>query len=67
MTGHAYNYATFNMQTEMGVFTEFQDLPLHAGKQAPDFPLEDLDSGQIVPLKDLWSAGFVLIEFGSYT
>jgi hypothetical protein len=51
----------------MGKFTEFQDHPLHAGREAPDFPLEDLGTGQAVRLKDLWSAGLVVIEFGSYT
>ena len=67
MTAHEYNYAVFNLRAEMGKFTEFQDHPLHAGREAPDFPLEDLGTGQAVRLKDLWSAGLVVIEFGSYT
>lgn len=67
MTPHEYNYAVFNLQAEMPKFTEFQDHPLHAGRQAPDFPLEDLETRQTVHLKDLWSGGPVVIEFGSYT
>lgn len=67
MAAYDYNYAVFNLQAEMGKFTEFQDHPLHAGRQASDFPLEDLDTGQTVHLKDLWSAGPVIIEFGSFT
>ena len=67
MTAPGYNYAVFNMKGEMGRFSEFQDHPLHVGRQAPDFPLEDLDTGQIVCLKDLWSKGVLVIEFGSYT
>ena len=62
-----YNYDIFNLQGEMGKFAEFQDHPLHAGRRAPDFQLEDLESGQIVGLKDCWADGFVVIEFGSYT
>jgi hypothetical protein len=67
MTTEEYNYAVFNLQRESGKFTEFQDHPLHAGRTAPDFPLEDLSSGQAVRLKELWTGGLVVIEFGSYT
>jgi hypothetical protein len=67
MTANEYNYAVFNMKAEMGRFTEFQDLPLHAGRQAPDFPLEDLETGQTVRLKELWGRDLVVIEFGSFT
>jgi hypothetical protein len=67
MTEVEYNYAVFNLQAEMGKFTEFQDHPFHAGREAPDFPLEDLNTGQTVRLKDQWSDGLVVIEFGSFT
>jgi hypothetical protein len=67
MSDHEYNYAKFHLMGEMSKFTEFQDNPLHAGRQAPDFPLEDLNTGQTIRLKDLWSGGLVVIEFGSYT
>jgi hypothetical protein len=67
MAGHEYNYAVFNLQAEMPKFTEFQDHPLRAGKQAPDFPLEHLETGRVVRLKDFWTDGLVIIEFGSYT
>jgi hypothetical protein len=66
MTAVEYNYAVFNLKAEMGKFTEFQDHSLHAGRDAADLPLEDLNTGQTVRLKDLWSDGLV-IEFGSFT
>ncbi len=67
MTAGEYNYSTFNMKMEIGKFTEFQDLPLHAGRQAPDFALEDLETGRTAHLKDLWASELVVIEFGSFT
>ena len=67
MAASEYNYSVFNLKAEMGKFAEFQDLPLHPGREAPDFPLEDLDTSQAVRLKDLWSDGLVVIEFGSFT
>jgi hypothetical protein len=67
MSEQGYNYAVFNLQVELGKFEEFEDLPLHAGRRAPDFPVEDLETGQPVRLKDLWSVGLLVVEFGSYT
>ena len=67
MTAVEYNYTVFNLKSQIGKFTEFQDHPLHAGREAPDFPLEDLDTSQTVRLKDLWSDGLVVVEFGSFT
>ena len=61
-----YNYATFNMKAEA---PRFQGFPasLHVGERAPDFPLEDLASGETVTIKDLWTDGPVVVEFGSFT
>jgi hypothetical protein len=67
MTTDDYNYASFKMQREMGKFTAFQDLALHTGRRAPDFPFEDLETGQTVNLMGLCDSGLVIIEFGSYT
>jgi hypothetical protein len=67
MSADEYNYAVFNLKAEMGKFAEFQDDRLHPGREAPDFPLEDLETSQTVRLKDLWSDGLVVIEFGSFT
>jgi len=64
---HDYNYAVFNLQREIPYFTEFQDHPMHAGRTATDFPLEDLSTGSTARMADLWSAGLVVIEFGSFT
>ncbi len=67
MSEHEYNYAVFDMKSEMGKFTDYQNHALHAGGLAPDFPLEDLDSGDAVRMQDLWSGGLAIVEFGSST
>ncbi len=67
MTAKEYNYAVFSLQAELGKFEEFESLSLHAGRRAPDFPVEDLETGQALQLKDLWSGGPLIVEFGSYT
>jgi hypothetical protein len=67
MPDHDYNYAVFDMKAEMSKFTEFQDSPLKAGRRAPDFPLEDLATGETVQMRELWAGGFAVIEFGSFT
>jgi len=61
-----YNYPVFDMTAEERGFLDFRD-HLHVGERAPDFPLEDLESGATVRLKDLWAKGPVVIEFGSFT
>lgn len=58
----AYNYAEFQGQ---GDFQGFQSR-FPAGEKAPDFTLTDLD-GDSVTLSSLWSAGPLMMEFGSYT
>ena len=67
MPENDYNYSVFNLKAELGKFEEFENHPLHAGRRAPDFPAEDLETGQTVNLKDLWSGSLLIIEFGSYT
>jgi hypothetical protein len=67
MTAHDYNYAVFNLENEKDKFTGFQNHPLHPGRNAVDFPLEDLASRQIVHLRDLWTDELHIVEFGSYT
>lgn len=62
----AYNYPDFDMAREMPPFDAFRER-LHAGEKAPDFPLEDLDGGATVNMKELWAAGPAIIEFGSFT
>jgi hypothetical protein len=61
-----YNYVHFDMQAERPKFAGFS-ANLHVGERAPDFALEDLDSGAAVRMKDLWSEGLVVAEFGSFT
>jgi hypothetical protein len=67
MSEQGYNYAVFNLQAELRKFDEFENLALHAGRRAPDFAVEELETGQTVHLKDLWSGGLLIIEFGSFT
>lgn len=61
-----YNYAVFDMVAERPHQTGFPGI-LNVGERAPDFPLEDLETGETVRLKDLWSEGLVIAEFGSFT
>jgi len=61
-----YNYSVFDIRMEM-VLNAFPDTSPHVGRVAPDFPLEDLETGEIVRMKSLWAKGPVVIEFGSYT
>ncbi len=65
MNNDTYNYSEFS-----GSGTEFLDFALRAPKatmRAPSFPLEDLVSSNTVAMKDLWSGGIAVIEFGSFT
>ena len=39
-----YNYVVFDMKAEAPNFQGFS-ANLHVGERAPDFPLEDLESG----------------------
>jgi hypothetical protein len=61
-----YNYGVFDMAAEEPSFSAFRD-GLHAGERPPDFPLEDLDTGETVTMKSLWKQGPAVIEFGSFT
>jgi hypothetical protein len=38
-----------------------------ATMRAPSFPLEDLATGKIVEMKDLWKTQILVMEFGSFT
>jgi hypothetical protein len=60
-----YNYSEFTASPN-----EFLDFAEHAPKatmRAPSFPLEDLATGKMVEMKELWSAGVTVMEFGSFT
>ena len=61
-----YNYAVFDMAKEEKPFHEFAN-HLHAGERAPDFPLEDHETGETINLSSLWNSGLAVIEFGSFT
>ena len=61
----SYNYSEFVVSPD-----EFLDFAEHAPKvtmRAPSFPLEDLASGEMMEMKDLWQTGVAVIEFGSFT
>jgi len=61
-----YNYGVFDMSKDHSSFQSFK-ASLFVGERAPDFPLEDLDTGEQVDLKSLWKDGPAIIEFGSFT
>lgn len=61
-----YNYAVFDMTSEEPNFLAFRNI-LHVGERAPDYPLEDLETGDAVAMKSLWSRGIAVLEFGSFT
>lgn len=67
MTPEEYNYATFDMDREAPVIEAFVDVTVRPGTRAPSFPLEDLDSGEPVEMRELWRDGLAIIEFGSFT
>jgi hypothetical protein len=67
VTPEEYNYSVFEMDREQPIIAAFSDVPLHPGTRAPSFPLEDLDSGELVQMQELWRDGPVIIEFGSFT
>lgn len=65
MAAEQYNYSEFVASPR-----EFTDFAVHAPKvtmRAPSFPLEDLATGDIVQMSELWRDGVALIEFGSFT
>ena len=62
-----YNYISFLPRREHADYGAFADHALRAGGHAPDFLLEDLETGKSVRLAELWSAGLAVIEFGSFT
>ena len=61
-----YNYDVFDMEREEPVFEAFPN-SLHVGERAPNFQLEELDTGESVSLRSLASSGVVILEFGSFT
>lgn len=63
----AYNYAEFDLDKELKPFLDFRSHEPHAGELAPDFPLENLETGETVQLKNLWAKNFLIVEFGAFT
>ena len=65
MNEDAYNYRIFEFHTR-----EFEKFSTHAPMatmRAPGYPLEDLDTGEVVEMKELWKTGLTVIEFGSFS
>lgn len=67
MTEHDYNHAVFDPGKEGNVALRFANDSPKATSRAPSFPLEDLDTGETVELKDYWAKENLIIEFGSFT
>ncbi len=60
-----YNYSAFNPS-----LSEFRDFAINAPKatmRAPSLPVEDLATGKMVAMNDLWRTQIVVMEFGSFT
>ena len=62
---HDYNYSVFEVDSDE--FIDFARTSPQVTMRAPSFPLEDLESGETVDMKDLWKTGIAVIEFGSFT
>ena len=65
MTAEQYNYSEFVASPQ-----EFSDFALHAPKvtmRAPSFLLEDLATGRMAQMSELWRDGVAVVEFGSFT
>jgi hypothetical protein len=65
MSNQEYNYSEFVLSAQ-----EFADFAVRAPKvtmRAAAFPLEDLATGNIVQMSELWRDGPAVIEFGSFT
>lgn len=60
-----YNYTNF--VSEDTKFDIFAATAPKVTMRAPSFPLEDLETGKTVDMKDLWKTGVLVIEFGSFT
>jgi hypothetical protein len=60
-----YNYSVFKIHP--GEFEQFADNAPKATMRAPSFPLESLETGETVAMKDLWKTGITILEFGSFT
>lgn len=67
MSKENYNYERFIMSEEAPVLLQFPEHSLRVGQRAPNFALEDLDTSQMVNLRDIWQHGLAIIEFGSFT
>jgi hypothetical protein len=62
----AYNYAIFPPGDDVDFFRFFAE-HLKPGDTAPDVELLDLDSGEMVALRDVTRNGLTVIELGSFT
>ncbi len=60
-----YNYSEFTAETAVPLLRFDRSPPL--GREAPDFPLWELD-GRQTSLKEIWSSHtYTIVEFGSFT
>jgi hypothetical protein len=65
MSQQEYNYSVFVPDK-----SEFIDFAVKSPKvtmRAPSFPLEGLDTGGTVEMKELWKKNVTVVEFGSFT
>lgn len=61
-----YNYSTFDLAREQPVFAAFKT-KRYVTQRVQSNDLEDLATGQTLPMSDLWAKGLAVVEFGSLT
>ena len=66
VTNPDYNFSEFTAG-ESGASAEFIQNSPKATSKAPAFALEELDTGEIIRMQDLWKSETIIVEFGSFT
>lgn len=59
----SYNYGTFAGNEDFLAFRAIAQV----GTRAPDFTVVNVNTGEALPISNLWRGRDVLIEFGSLT
>jgi hypothetical protein len=65
MKPEEYNYSTWAPGSES--FEDFATEAPLVTSRAPSLPVESLETGETVEMKELWRKGVTIVEFGSFT
>jgi hypothetical protein len=60
-----YNYSVWGHGRES--FEKFATDAPQVTSRAPSFPVESLEIGETVEMKELWRKGVTIVEFGSFS